>query len=61
MPRAIDTDNTRQQKRQIVVEHLILETLGQQIALGNLMFERRTKTSHEIIERNILDQLTIEH
>lgn len=60
-PRAIDTDNTRQQKRQIVVEHLVLETLRQQIALGNLVLERRTKTSHKIIERNVLDQLTIEH
>lgn len=60
-PRAIDTDNTRQQKRQIVVEHLVLETLGQQIAFGNLVLERRTKTSHKIIERNVLDQLTIEH
>ena len=35
--------------------------MGQQIALGNFVFERRTKTSHKIIERNILDQLTIEH
>ena len=35
--------------------------MGQQIALGNLVFERRTKTSHKIIERNVLDQLTIEH
>ena len=60
-PCAIDSDNTRQQKRQIVVEHLVLETVGQQIALGNLVLERRTKTSHKIIERNVLDQLTIEH
>ena len=35
--------------------------MGQQIALGNLVFERRTKTSHKIIERNVLDQLTIEY
>ena len=35
--------------------------MGQQIALGNLVLERRTKTSHKIIERNVLDQLTIEH
>ena len=60
-PRAIDTDNTRQQKRQIVVEDLVLETLGQQVTLSNLVFERLTKTSHKIIERNVLDQLTIEH
>ena len=35
--------------------------MGQQIALGNLVLERCTKTSHKIIERNVLDQLTIEH
>ena len=60
-PCAIDSDNTRQQKRQIVVEHLVLETLGQQIALGNLMLERHAQTRHKIVERDVFNQLAIEH
>ena len=44
-PRAIDSDNTRQQKRQIVVEHLVLETLGQQIALGKQLIPDAKKVA----------------
>ena len=35
--------------------------MGQQVALGNLMLEWHAQTRHKIVERDVFNQLAIEH